>query len=67
MASESYERREVGYVVARSVEEALGRTDEAQDTEMAAWADLGYWEREEHSHEYSVYEVELVKKVTRKP
>jgi hypothetical protein len=66
MASESYERREVGYLVARTVEEALGRVEEAQESTAAAWADLGYWEREEHAHEYSVYEVELVKKVTRK-
>jgi hypothetical protein len=67
MASESYERREVGNLVARTVEEALGRVEEAQESTTAAWADLGYWEREEHADEYSVYEVELVKKVTRKP
>lgn len=61
--SESYERKTTGYVVAHDMKEALERAEDARESSMQAWSDLGYWEREEHADEYSVYEVEVTKKV----
>lgn len=65
--SESYEQRTTGYVVAKSMEDALKAAEYARETDMQAWSDLGYWEREEHADEYSVYEVEVIKKVRKNP
>lgn len=31
-----------------------------------AWERLGYFEREEHSHLYDVYEVDVVQKIQKK-
>jgi hypothetical protein len=61
--SESYSSTTTGYVVAKSMEDALGRTESARDTTHQAWSDLGYWEREEYSHLYDIYEVVVEKKV----
>ena len=65
--SESYEQKTTGYVVAHDMKEALERAESARESTYAAWADLGYWAREEHADEYSVFEVEVVKKVRKLP
>jgi len=65
--SESYVQTTTGYVVAHDMKEALERVEHVRDSTHEAWADLGYWEREERSHEYSVFEVEVVKKVRQMP
>ena len=61
--SESYSSTTTGYVVAETMEDALKRSESARDTTQQAWADIGYWEREERSALYDVFEVVVEKKV----
>lgn len=65
--AESYVRETTGYVVAHDMKEALERAESARESTYEAWADLGYWEREEHADEYNLFEVEVIKKVRKLP
>jgi hypothetical protein len=57
------------FVVAKTIYDAhrLATDDGGTDTIGKAWDRLGYWEREEESHLYSVYEVVRTEEVRKIP
>lgn len=59
MAVEMRESRK-GYVVAKTAQDAFNRfiVGGPEKTPEEAWAALGYWEVEEHSHEYKLFNTE---------
>ena len=68
MIQESYFSEEKTYVAGRDVTEALGKAGGdtfGRDTPQEAWNVLGYWDREEHSDSFEVFEVVTTTRVTK--
>lgn len=64
MKAESYFSEEKAYVAGESLDDAL-KSEEAHETPQDAWNALGYWEREQRSQYFEVYEISVTTRVTK--
>ncbi|MEU5166811.1 hypothetical protein [Streptomyces mutomycini] len=60
----SYTSAETYFLAGTDIEDARERMT-PQDSPRDAWNELGYWEREERSYEFEVFEFQVTEKVTK--
>lgn len=65
----TYTSDETYFVAGRNIEDAVRRMEAdgevRQGTPLRAWDKLSYWDREEHSSEYEVFEFRVTQRITK--